>query len=164
MGLLMIRTTDRLLILAKTFSVLQKWILQKNHQKLLRPEAEKWRPRQKSLRPEAEKSAKNKSSEKLPKIAKTRSWKMAPVPKIPKTRSWKMAQKKKKKQEAEYSEPRKQNIPSSTQSCCSGSFLEKPWDSLWQKNYFFWEIVWAAFGPNWVWWKESFPTFISFQK
>ncbi len=24
--------------------------------------------------------------------------------------------------------------------------------------------MWDAFGPNWVWWKESFPTFISFQK
>ncbi len=45
----------------------------KNRQKLLRPEAEKWRPHQKSLRSEAEKSAKNKSSEKSPKIAKTRS-------------------------------------------------------------------------------------------
>jgi hypothetical protein len=45
----------------------------KNRQKLLRPEAEKWRPHQKLLRPEAEKSAKNKSSEKLPKIAKTKS-------------------------------------------------------------------------------------------
>ncbi len=54
----------------------------KNCQKLLRPEAEKWRPRQKSLRPEAEKSAKNESSEKSPKIAKTRSWKMVPVSKI----------------------------------------------------------------------------------
>jgi hypothetical protein len=40
----------------------------KNRQKLLRPEAEKWRPRQKLLRPEAEKSAENKSSEKLPKL------------------------------------------------------------------------------------------------
>jgi hypothetical protein len=46
MGLLMIRTTERLLILAKTFSVLQKRILQKIAKKLLRPEAEKWRPRQ----------------------------------------------------------------------------------------------------------------------
>ncbi len=45
----------------------------KNRQKLLRPEAGKWRPRQKLLRPEAEKSAKNKSSEKLPKIATSRS-------------------------------------------------------------------------------------------
>ncbi len=68
----------------------------KNCQKLLRPEAEKWRPRQKLPRPEAEK--------------------------------WR--KKKKKKKEAGNSEPQKQNLAISTQSCCSGSFLKKPSDSL----------------------------------
>ncbi len=27
-----------------------------------------------------------------------------------------------------------------------------------------WEVVWDAFGPNWVWRKELSPTFISFKK
>ncbi len=44
-----------------------------------------------------------------------------------------MAQKKKKK--TENSEPQKQNLVISTQSCCSGSFLEKPSDSL--QQFFF---------------------------
>ncbi len=60
---------------------------------------------------------------------------------IPKAEKWRPHQKllrpeaikwrqKKKKKEAENSEPRKRNLAISTQSCCSGSFLEKPSDSL----------------------------------
>ncbi len=74
----MIQTTDRLLILEKTFSVLQKQILHKNRQKLLRPEAEKWRPRQKLLRPEAQKSAKTNSPNNRQKLLRPEAEKWHP--------------------------------------------------------------------------------------
>ncbi len=101
---------------------------------------------------------------------------MAPAPKIAKTRSWKKCQKRilrKNRQKllrpkAEKWRPRQKTLRQEAEKWRKKkkkrSFLKKLSDSLWRNFFFFWEIVWDTFGPNWVWPKESFPTFISFQK